>query len=172
MENNILTATSQVKAWTTRVSPGKAEDFMKEVSEAGRESGSELLVLKGNLVFGSDHIRSAYYHARKAIDEGRNASDSVTMETLLYSSGERQLSSAIKKMSVDKGTETVAIVSLGVRALNPGHDWKEMPMIPSTVDIADLKVFGILDSELETVSRDKAVELVLEKVAAVDVLKK
>ena len=172
MDDHILEATSELKAWTTRVRPGEAEDFMRNVSKAGRESGSELLVLKGDLVFGSDHMRSAFYHARKAIEEGRNASDSVAMETLLYSSGERQLSTAIKKMSVNEETETVAIISLGVTELEPGHDWRKMPKIPESVDTADLKRFGILDPELETVSRERAVELVLERVASVDVLKK
>ena len=172
MEDYILTVTSEIKAWTANVLPGEAEDFMRKTSEMARNSGSQVLVLKGDLVFGSDHVRSAFYHARKAIEEGRNASDSIAMETLLYSSGERQLSAAIKKMSVDKETESVAVVNLSGAHLKPGQDWREMPRIPSAVDPADLRRFGISDSELGTVSEERAVELVLERVAAVDILKK
>ena len=131
-----------------------------------------MLVVKGELVFGSDHMRSALYHARKAIEKGRNSSDSIAMETLLYSSGERQLSSAIRKMSVDGETESVAVVLLSGPGLKPGGDWEEIPRTPPAVDMARLKKFGISDRELETVSRDRAVELVMERVAAVDILKK
>jgi len=172
MEDEIDSGTAGLKAWTVRVRVGEAEDLLNRVSKTARGSGSEVLVLKGDLVFGADHVRCALYHARKAIEERRNASDSLAMETLLYSSGERQLSSAIKKMSVDKETESVAVVNLSGAHLKPGQDWREMPRIPSAVDPADLRRFGISDSELGTVSEERAVELVLERVAAVDILKK
>ena len=172
MEDQIERATAEVRAWTMRVKKGEAERLMKEISEAARVSSSEVLVIKGELVFGLDHVRSALYHARKAIEEGRNASESIAMETLLYSSGERQLSSAIKKMSVDGETENVAIVRLHGAGVKPGDNWVEMPRRPRAVDTAELRRFGISDRELETVSREKAVELVMERVAAVDILKK
>lgn len=155
-----------------RVRKGEAEEFMRSVSEAARTAGSEVLIVKGEFVFGSDHMRSALYHARKAIREGRNASDSVAMETLLYSSGERQLGSAIKKMSVDRDTESVAIARLSGTDLVPEEGWKEIPRIPPAVDMADLRRFGVSDRELETVPGKSAFELVLERVASVDILKK
>ena len=172
MKDDMKRVTKDLRGWTVRVPKGKAEDLLKGVTARARMTGSEVLVLKSDLVFGSDHIKAAMYHARKAMDEDRNASDSLAMETLLYSSGERQLSSAISKMSVDSDTEEVAVFSLGGAALTPEIDWKEMPGILERVDEARLTRFGISARELETVSAGRGIELVLEKVAAVDILKK
>ena len=172
MEDQIDKATANLRAWTVRVRKGEAEDFLRRVSEAAQAGGSEVLVVKGELVFGSDHMRSALYHARKAIQEGRNASDSVAMETLLYSSGERQLGSAIKKMSVDRETESVVVVRLSGTGLVPEQGWQEIPRRPPAVDMAGLRRFGVSDRELETISVERAFELVMERVASVDILKK
>lgn len=172
MEDHICKATAELNAWTVRVRKGEAESLLRTVSEVARETGSQVLVVKGEHVFGSDHMRSALYHARRAIKMGSNSSDSVAMETLLYSSGERQLNSAIKKMSVDGETESVAVIFLSGPGLKPGESWKEMPRTLPAVDLARLRKFGISDSELGTISKERAVELVMEKVAAVDILKK
>ena len=172
MEDQISKGTAKLKAWTVQVRKGEAENLLRWVSETARETGSEALVVREDLVFGSDHMRSALYHAKKAIDEGRNSSDSVAMETLLYSSGERQLSSAIKKMSVNKETESVAVVLLSGAGFKPGEGWNEMPRIPPSVDGAKLTQFGISEREVETVAPERAIELVMERVAAVDIQKK
>jgi tRNA threonylcarbamoyladenosine modification (KEOPS) complex Cgi121 subunit len=172
MEDHICKATAELKAWTLRVRKGEAESLLRTVSEAARETGSQVLVVKGELVFGSDHMRSALYHARKAIEMGSNSSDSVAMETLLYSSGERQLNSAIRKMSVDGETESVAVILLSGPDVKPEESWKEMPRTPPAVDLARLRKFGISDCELGTISKERADELVMERVAAVDILKK
>jgi tRNA threonylcarbamoyladenosine modification (KEOPS) complex Cgi121 subunit len=94
------------------------------------------------------------------------------METLLYSSGERQLGSAIKKMSVDRETESVAVVRLSGTGLVPEQGWQEIPRRPPAVDMAGLRRFGVSDRELETISVERAFELVMERVASVDILKK
>ena len=151
---------------------GAAEDLLKRITDKSKNDGADILVVNGELVFGADHVRSALYHAKRAIDEKRNASDSVAIETLLYISGERQLSSAIRKMAVSDDTGTVVVAHLGGASVSPEEGWMPMPDRPGTADIARLKRFGISDKEIESVSADKVVELVLERVAAVDILKK
>lgn len=172
MRESVEESTKNLVAWVAHVPKGQAKDFMKRVTEAAGKSGSQVLVVRGDLIFGSDHMRTAMYHARRAIDEGRNASDSLPMETLLYCSGERQLSSAISKMSVNDQTEDVAVVSLGSTALKPDPSWVEMKGVLDVVDESRLAGFGISDREIGTVSPKNRIELVLERVAAVDILKK
>lgn len=172
MRDEVEEATMGLRVWTASVPKGQAEDLLRRVTAVGRSAGADVLVMKGEHVFGSDHVRTALYHARRAIRERTNASDSVAMETLLYSSGERQLSSATKKMSVDKDTEEVAIISLAGTGLRPEPGWEEMPRTPKSVDRTRLIRFGITDRELTSVSPERAVELVLERVAAVDIVKK
>jgi len=172
MEDLVAKATRHVRVWAVKIPRGEADGFLKRVSEMGKSSGIEVLVLEGDLVFGADHIRSAFYHARKATDEGRNSSENISMETLLYASGERQLSSAIKKMSVDEETEQVAVVQVTPGSLKPDDSWTVMPDVLQNIEIQRLERFGIGEDVLDTIADDKAFELVLEKVASVDIMKK
>ena len=154
------------------VEPGDAKDVMESVISEAAESGATVLVLDGGMVFGSDHLASAAFHARRAVAEGRNASDSVLMETLLYASGERQLSSAISKMSVSDSTTLVAVALLSGDGFGPGEGWVEMARRPTAADLESLLRFGISPEEIATVGPAEAAELVLERVAAVDLIKK
>ena len=150
---------------------GDPEEFMKRVLAKAEEAGAEVLVVDDGLVFGEDHIRSAVHHAQKAIDEGRNSSDSLAMETLLYASGERQLGHAIRKMSLKKGSSTAAIAVLK-GTLEPEGLWEKEEPLDRRGDIDRLRAFGITEEELRTVRPERAIDLVLERVAAVDVIKK
>jgi len=166
-------ATQDLRAWKVTVKRGEARAFQKRVLSAADSEAAQVLVLRADLVFGLAHIRSALYHARKAISEGRNSSEMLSMETLLYASGERQLSSAIKKMSADDNVEEVVMAWLSSDGPRPEEGWRELEDRYSGTDtISRLRAFGISDSELSTVRQDRACELVLEKVAAVDVIRK
>jgi KEOPS complex subunit Cgi121 len=160
-----------VGAWERRAPPGGAKALMDDVLAEAAASGSQALVLDGDLVFGADHIASALHHAAKAIAEGRNASDSIAMETLLYASGERQLSGAIRKMAVGEGTRRVvlAVLSGGFR---PGEGWSPLPPSEGAADRARLARFGVTEAEMSTVAEGRLAELVLERVASVDVTKR
>ncbi|MGD9962730.1 MAG: KEOPS complex subunit Cgi121 [Thermoplasmata archaeon] len=161
----------RVRAWARRVAKGQAKALMDQCISEAAKSGSEVIVLDGDKVFGVDHLGSALAHASKASAEGRNASDSLAMETLLYASGERQLSSAIGKMGVGPGTTEVVLAA--VRGpFSPGEGWAELPDTDPAPDRARLARFGITEKEMSTVDPGRLSELVLEKVAAVDVIKK
>lgn len=129
-------------------------------------------MLRSDMVFGSDQVRSALYHAKKAADEGRNASESLAMETLLYASGERQLSAAIKKMSIGSSSSEVAIFQLTSGKLETGESWRPMPSARTDVSCDDLARFGVTREELATAKDGHEKDIVLEKVASVDILKK
>ena len=162
----------RLSAWTMEVRQGDAKGVMDSVISKASESGAAVLVLDGSMVFGSDHLASAAFHARRAVAEGRNASDSILMETLLYASGERQLSSAIDKMSVSDSTTSVAVALISGEGFDPGRGWAEMARRPQAVDPESLRRFGIGPAETGTVGPEEAAELVLERVAAVDLIKK
>lgn len=161
----------RIKAWAKTVPKGEAKALMERVLAEAARSGSQVMVLDGAMVFGADHLTSALAHAEKASAEGRNASDSLAMEALLYASGERQLSSAIKKMGV--GPETTEVVVAVVRGpFSPGEGWTGLPDGCAAPDRARLARFGVTEKEMSTVDQGRLSELVLEKVAAVDVIKK
>ncbi len=164
-------ATKELKVWQTRVIKGDAPLFLHDKVEPRKDRKTQILVTKADMIFGVDHLRTALYHAKKAIKEGRNASDSLALETLLYASGERQLSSALKKMTVDDSTEEVAIAKLSEGAFQPNESWKPFPDKVDNPSRERLLRFGLTDKELSTLGDRHPVELVMEKVAAVDVLK-
>jgi len=164
-------ATMDMTAWSAKLGPGEAESFLDKVVKPATANGVELLVVRADMVFGMDHLRSALYHARRSMQEGRNASDSLAMETLLYASGERQLSSAIKKMSIDEQTEEIVVAKLNEGSFEPVGDWQRLSDSPEG-SIERLVRFGITKEELSTLKGRNPAELILERVAAVDILKK
>jgi KEOPS complex subunit Cgi121 len=169
---DVKEATMELKAWVTTVKKGDAPLFLHEQVEPMKDRETQVLVTKADVIFGADHLRSALYHAKKAIAEGRNASDSLALETLLYASGERQLSSALKKMTVDDETTEVVVAQLSKGYFVPKSDWRPLPNMPEKPSRERLLAFGVTEKELATVGDKDPTELVLEKVAAVDVLKK
>ena len=163
--------TKDLRAWSVSVSRGSAPAFLKEASESSRAAGATVLVIRADLVFGLDHLRSALYHAKRAMCEGSNSADSLEMETLLYASGERQLSSAIAKMGVTEATEKMVVARLAGNEISVGSEWKTLEDRHSASK-ESLRRFGITDLEMSTVSDDRLVELVMERIAAVDILKR
>lgn len=161
-----------LEAWSVRISPGEGPKLMEDIVARAAEAAVEVLVLDGAMVFGKDHLRSAFLHAARAIEEGTNSSESRAMETLLYASGERQLSAAIKKMSVSERTEELVVVRLTEGAFGPEQGWVPMPDRIAAPEKARLLRFGITAEELATVDQARASELVLERVAAVDIVKR
>ena len=172
MEDPVRADTEDLKAWSVEVAEGEAPAFMEGMLKPAAAAGVEVLVARADMVFGTDHLRSALYHAKRAMRERTNASDSLAMETLLYASGERQLSSAIKKMSVDARTKELVVAQLSGGKLSVGHGWSELKESPGDISRDRLLRFCIGERELETHGHRGGVELVLERVAAVDILKK
>jgi tRNA threonylcarbamoyladenosine modification (KEOPS) complex Cgi121 subunit len=160
-----------LNAWRKEVRPNEAKGVMQELLEAAKKACADILIVDGKLVFGREHLASAIFHAGKAIAEGHNSSESLAMESLLYASGERQLSSAIKKMSVSDATSSIVVVHLEGGRLNLGKEWIPLPET-FTPERGDLIQYGISDTELSTVDSGRYADLVLERVAAVDVIKK
>jgi tRNA threonylcarbamoyladenosine modification (KEOPS) complex Cgi121 subunit len=95
------------------------------------------------------------------------------METMLYASGERQISKAQEKMRVKAGSERVALVLFGAgkrEALRAAGLEEDDSVLEC--DRRKLAHFGIEPKELETVPPGKDVDLVLERVASVEILKR
>lgn len=164
-------ATREVDAWLVSVPAGRARSLLDTVTKKAAASGASVLVVDADMVFGLDHLRSALYHAKRALDEGSNISDSLAMETLLYASGERQLSSAIRKMSVGDQTERIVVAQLS-GDVTAAVGWIHLKDVPQEISHERLGKFGISETELATIGNRRPEELVLERVAAVDVLKK
>ncbi len=120
-----------------------------------RAAEGDGIALDSEEVKGIEHIQSAIMHSQRAFERGDNVSTRMLMETLLYASGERQISLAISKMGVKSGSEDVIFILEG---LEPEKVLRELGMERD-------------DSVIAIVSEDEKKDA-LERVALVDIIKR
>ncbi len=156
-------------AWIRK---GDANALLKRAADLT----AEVVLMDADKVCGVDHLNSAVLHARRAFERQANVANTLGMEVILYASGERQISKAKKKMGLHQETERVALVVLGppdagidavLRRLELRRDDALLEC-----SLAKGLAFGIGTAELGTVGEDHLTDLVLEKVAFVEVLKR
>ncbi|MGD0818575.1 MAG: KEOPS complex subunit Cgi121 [Methanomassiliicoccales archaeon] len=147
-----------------------ASDFMAQIQSLP----CDVLPLDADVVCSMAHLEAAVIHAKRAMEQGTNASATVSMETMLFASGERQISKAKEKMGAKNGMRHFALVLFDcddpsdiLRRLKLIRD--DQVLLPSREKAIG---FGIESSELESVPERQAADLVLERVAFVEILKR
>ncbi len=113
------------------------------------------IALDSDEVKGLEHLQSAVMHAQRAFERGENVSARMLMETLLYASGERQISLAIARMGVKNGSHEVVLILEG---MEPDRVLNELGLRRD-------------DSVISVVSVDEK-KAALERVALVDIIKR
>jgi KEOPS complex subunit Cgi121 len=149
------------------------DTILEKVKRFSKEKGVDIQLFNVNMVFGKVHLISSAEHALRAFKNKRNRSDSLPMEMLLYASGERQIIHAIKKMGISEKNEEFGIVMIGHCELKELLDllgWEQDDSVLKG-DINNLSSFNISKAELKTVDEKKVCDLVLERVAMLDVKK-
>ena len=157
--------------------------ILDRVQEFAKSENITIQIFDAKYIFGNDHIISACEHAKRAFTRGSNISDNLAIEILLYAAGEYQIKNALAKLGVKSGTRSFAIVFIGL-------DGKPESLIRKFLDNLNtvginlehndevlvgnrdkLIRFGIPDEEISAVPEERWPELILEKVALLDILK-
>ena len=148
------------------------EEALRAARNAGGADASVQL-MRASMVFGRIHLESAIDHAMRAFEQGRNASNSLATETLLYASGTRQIDRAIKKMGIREGDSEIALVAFGEFSLDEFVEKADFKQDDSVLDgdASMLVEYGISKKEIASIPESKVFDLVLERVAMVDLLK-
>jgi len=140
------------------------------------KAGGSIRLLNVDLVFGMDHVRSAFQKAARAFENGRNVSDSLATETMLYMSGRRQIQEAVELFRLKgDGGEVVCLADV---ATGKGDELaSELSIAEDDAALTELRTkdvnkFGVGRTEAGTVPHERIVDLVLERVASVDTKKK
>ncbi len=120
-----------------------------------RAADGDGIAINSEEVKGMEHIQSAIMHSQRAFERGDNVSARMLMETLLYASGERQISLAISKMGVKNGSDEAVFILEG---LEPDRVMRELGMERD-------------DSVISIVSEEEKKDA-LERVALVDIIKR
>lgn len=152
---------------------GKVSDPEELYLTLHRMGEGSAAAMNSKKVCGKEHLMSAATHAQRAFERGTNSSSSLGLETVLYASGERQISRALEKMGLLPGSEEVALVLFdldpdeAIRGLGMARD---DGILECTLE--KLKAFGITDEELDAVPQELIGDLVLERVAFVEIVKR
>lgn len=155
------------------------ESFLKEIASFSQNNNIIIQVFNADMIYGKNHLISAYNHAKRAMDEKTNTTNSLAMEILLYASGERQLKLAIPKMGVKKDNGRIAFFILNENNKISNNLIDELLDLISLIrddkiiegNLSTLKEFGLKENEIKTVTKAKYGDLILEKVAMVDIIK-
>jgi len=153
------------------------DKFLEKINSFCEKKSIVIQVFNAEMIFADKHIISAYEHAKRAFEQKTNTTNTLAMEILLYASGERQLKLAIPKIGVKKGQADIAIIFIGDKITDKLIDelMQELSIKRDDKvlegDINTLKKFGLKESEIKTVSKDKYGGLILEKIALVDIIK-
>lgn len=145
-----------------------------------KEAGSLMSVdrrvqlIDAEVVFGPGHVESAVAHASRAFEQKRNTCRELRAELMLYLSGERQISTAIKVAGIKKGTKRCAMLVLDPKKGEPGSiikkmGWRRDDRLLSAKG-KRLSRLGISKDEIR--STDRPLDLALERVALVDIIKR
>jgi KEOPS complex subunit Cgi121 len=158
--------------------------FLKEIQKISEEYSIVIQAMDADWIYVKNHLISAINHAKRAFEQKKNSTNSFAMEILLYASGDRQIQKAIKKIGVKKGSVRVAFIFTNKEKYEIEQKISE-EVIEKVLTIFDLerddkvlegdsntlKKFGITKKELNTLPESKYGDIILEKVAMVDVIK-
>jgi len=149
------------------------EIFLRKIKENRKSKDSVILALDADKLAGEKHLMFAIEKAMNSLKTGRNIATDPGKEIMLYAAGTRQINRAMK-IGVHNGKNNIALVAIGenidlsaFNEITPGnvlqYDRSKNRML--------MDFFNITHEETQAVGEDKIPELVLERVALVDVMK-
>jgi tRNA threonylcarbamoyladenosine modification (KEOPS) complex Cgi121 subunit len=132
--------------------------------------GCHVQFFDARLIAGFDHLYFAVLSAMEAFETGINIAKNPAMETLLYVSGQHQISKAIELLGIKPSSSKIALVviadtrSKAVKALDKISDLLQGEKCDEIIEMTEGKVeaiktsFGIKDLEIEATLRKSDVE--------------
>ena len=152
--------------------------FLKTLSEISSINNVTIQALDADKIAGERHVRFAVKKATDAMEAHTNVANDLGVEIMRYAAGERQIEKAFS-IGLHEGENSAVFVivgeeqslSLAVIALLEIIDEKPLLDYSVSKQKSIISQFNITESEIEAVGEDKIPELVIERVALVDVLK-
>lgn len=153
------------------------EDFLAKLRDLSNAFGVTIVCFNADMMAGQRHVISAMLHAERAQVTGSCISGSFEIEALLYAAGSRQCQDAVK-FGIHQGLNSCYIC---IRPPEPTL-WTEIFKFmeissDNWEDLSDKKIqllvslFGITDQEISVSGRGRVKDLVLERVALLEVSK-
>jgi len=159
-----------------RVTIDDLDGFLQKINGIAARAGTHIIIFDAGRMAGIAHVMSALRHAFRARDNGTMISARVEMEALLYAAGSRQIVEGTR-FGVHAGENQAYL------CLCPENDaaWRELGPLFSPADDEDWEtitpekadllcsLFSITARELEVCGIGRLPDLVLERVALLEV---
>ncbi|HMB46292.1 MAG TPA: KEOPS complex subunit Cgi121 [Candidatus Methanoperedens sp.] len=149
------------------------EMFLRKIKEKRKSKDTVILALDADKLAGEKHLKFAIEKAMNSFKTGRNIAKDPGKEIMLYAAGTRQINRAMK-IGVHNGKNNIALVGIGndidlsvFDEITSGN----VLQYDQSKNRVLMDFFNITDEEIKAVGVDKVPELVLERVALVDVMK-
>ena len=169
----MLRTDSSVQIMGCRGELGPVDDFIRKARDFISDENILLQFLDSDCVLGKEHVLRAVELANRAFDFNHNISQSLAMEILIYVSGESQITLALKKVGLKDGCKKCAAVADEHVNLSGLLEHLGLQRDDSVLDYSEAKLlnFGINREEIASVPQERRCDLVLERLALVDVKK-
>ncbi|MGB3907330.1 MAG: KEOPS complex subunit Cgi121 [Methanomethylovorans sp.] len=154
------------------------KSFLRSLEDISKATDCIVQSMNADKVAGKDHLRFAVAKAIRAFEQERNVAKDVGIEIMRYASGKRQIEEAFS-MGVKQGQNNVVFIVMGkARSVTSCVDMLKQIVVPEDVITylpskrdEVIMHFSITADEIEVVGEQMVPELVIERVALVDVLK-
>jgi len=159
------------------------KDFISNLKNFSIQQRVAAQALYAPFVYGQEHVISAVEHAVRSFCNSTNTSNSLNMEILLYVAGCRQIRDAIDTLGIRSGEPMVVVAVANNLILNCdgffGKDLLRQFLIGQNLCMDPLVIegderalvhFGVTSAELATVDKSMYGDLILERVALVDLI--
>jgi len=155
---------------------GDVKTILKNVDTVSKDLGLVLQLVNASRVYGKEHLEVAAEHALRAFDEGRNFGKTVAIEVLMYASGKRQISEALKFMGLGHGMIKIGVVAISGPGKTVPADLRKRlgferddSVLSGSEDVLD--AFGIGPEIRKGTSPEKWADLIIEKVTLLELEK-
>jgi KEOPS complex subunit Cgi121 len=149
------------------------ELFLKKIKEISMGKNLVIQAFDADKLAGKEHLTFAIEKALETFKKGTNIANDLAKEIMLYAAGTRQINRAVK-IGVHDGLNNIALVAVGEMIdlsafdeVTPGNVLQYRGSKNSVL----MDIFNITQEEIEAAGAEKIPELVLERVALVDVMK-
>lgn len=161
----------QILEGTIRID--NVDEFLHKLKKTSKEKNITIQALDADKLAGEEHIRFAVEKAVNSFRAGTNVANDLAKEIMLYAAGTRQISKAMR-LGIHKGQNNIVLVAVGeavdiseFNEIRPGS----VLQYSEPKKEAIMQAFNITKEEIKAVGEEKIPELVLERVALVDVIK-
>ncbi|MDR0438843.1 MAG: KEOPS complex subunit Cgi121 [Methanocalculaceae archaeon] len=147
---------------------------LARINDIAKETASTIVVFDAKKIAGPNHIRSAIRNASRSFACGKPIARTLAMEILLCASGQRQCSLA-PRFGLHEGENVLFVVIIEGDA-ERAQELLNKIVIPKTHGMTAsratlMEEFGITEDELSVVGDERIEELVIERIALMNVYK-